>query len=144
MSGSVQPHRWQPTRLLRPWNFPGKKYWSGLPFPTPRDIPDPGIEHVSPALQSTFFFFPSFSRIPTQLEKNDVVPTSSQDEALALYSVSREVPCSVLKWETWNLPIPWPNRSAVPGTHFSLTAVNLSSHISAERLPPPFSITIGY
>ena len=35
-----------------------------------------------------------------QLEKNDVVPTSSQDEALACYSVSREVPCSVLKWET--------------------------------------------
>ena len=34
-----------------------------------------------------------------QLEKNDVVPTSSQDEALARYSVSREVPCSVLKWE---------------------------------------------
>ena len=29
-------------------------------------------------------------------EKNDVVPTSSQDEALARYSVSREVPCSVL------------------------------------------------
>ena len=26
--------------------------------------------------------------------------TSSQDEALARYSVSREVPCSVLKWET--------------------------------------------
>ena len=30
-------------------------------------------------------------------EKNDVVPTSSQDEALARYSVSREVPCSILK-----------------------------------------------
>ena len=29
------------------------------------------------------------SRIPMQLKKNDVVPTSSQDEALALYSVSR-------------------------------------------------------
>ena len=38
--------------------------------------------------------------IPPQLEKNDVVPTSSQDEALARDGVSREVPCSVLKWET--------------------------------------------
>ena len=44
--------------------------------------------------------FLSFSRIPMHLEKNDVVPKSSQDEALARYSVSREVPCSVLKWET--------------------------------------------
>ena len=43
---------------------------------------------------------PSFSRIQTQLEKNDVVPTSSQNEALARYSVPREVTCSVLKWET--------------------------------------------
>ena len=25
-------------------------YWSGLPFPSPEDIPDPGIEPWSPAL----------------------------------------------------------------------------------------------
>ena len=43
---------------------------------------------------------PSFSRIPTQLEKNHVVPSSSQNEALARYGVSREVPCSILKGET--------------------------------------------
>ena len=24
MSDSVQPHRWQPTRLPHPWDFPGK------------------------------------------------------------------------------------------------------------------------
>ena len=35
-----------------------------------------------------------------QLKKNDVVPTSSQDEALAHYGVSREVHCSALKCET--------------------------------------------
>ena len=27
-----------------------QKYWSGLPFPTPEDLPDPGIEHMPPAL----------------------------------------------------------------------------------------------
>ena len=31
--------------------FPGQEYWSGLPFPSPRDLPDPGIEAASPALQ---------------------------------------------------------------------------------------------
>ena len=30
--------------------FPRQKYWSGLPFPSPRDLPDPGIEPGSPAL----------------------------------------------------------------------------------------------
>ena len=27
-------------------------YWSGLPFPSPGDLPDPGIEPRSPALQA--------------------------------------------------------------------------------------------
>ena len=37
------------------------------------------------------------SRMPPQLEKNHVVPTSWQDEALTRDGVSREVPCSALK-----------------------------------------------
>ena len=28
----------------------GEEYWSGLPFPFPGDLPDPGIEPGSPAL----------------------------------------------------------------------------------------------
>ena len=32
--------------------FPRQEHWSGLPFPSPRDLPDPGIEPVSPALQT--------------------------------------------------------------------------------------------
>jgi len=31
--------------------FPRKDYCSGLPFPSPGDLPDPGIEPGSPALQ---------------------------------------------------------------------------------------------
>ena len=38
--------------------------------------------------------------LPPQLEKNHVVPTSWQDEALARDGVTREVPCSALKGET--------------------------------------------
>ena len=29
-----------------------KEYWSGMPFPTPGDLPEPGIEPASPALQA--------------------------------------------------------------------------------------------
>ena len=32
-----------------------KEYWSGLPFPTPRDLPNPGIEPTSLALAGGFF-----------------------------------------------------------------------------------------
>ena len=29
-----------------------QEYWSGLPFPPPGDLPNPEIEHTSPALQA--------------------------------------------------------------------------------------------
>ena len=32
--------------------FPRPEYWSGLPFPSPGDLPDPGIEPRSPALEA--------------------------------------------------------------------------------------------
>ena len=38
--------------------FSRQEYWSGLPFPSPGDLPDPGIELTllaSPALEGIFF-----------------------------------------------------------------------------------------
>ena len=32
--------------------FSRQEYWSGLPFPSPGDLPDPGIEPGSPTLQA--------------------------------------------------------------------------------------------
>ena len=32
--------------------FSRHKYWSGLPFPFPGDLPDPGLEPGSPTLQA--------------------------------------------------------------------------------------------
>ena len=35
--------------------FPRQEHWNGLPFPTLRDLSDPGIEPTSPALADRFF-----------------------------------------------------------------------------------------
>ena len=35
--------------------FPRQEYWSGLPFPSPGDIPDPRIEPRPSALAGRFF-----------------------------------------------------------------------------------------
>ena len=35
--------------------FPRQEYWSGLPFPSPGDLPLPGTEPVSSALAGGFF-----------------------------------------------------------------------------------------
>ena len=32
--------------------FSRQEYWSGLPFPSPGDLPDPGIEPRSPTFQA--------------------------------------------------------------------------------------------
>ena len=51
-----------PTILQPPWTvacqallsmgFPRQEYWSGLPFPSPEELSDSGIETESPALQA--------------------------------------------------------------------------------------------
>ena len=45
------PHGLWPTRLLCPWNSPGKNTGVGCHFPSPGNLPDPEIKLRSPALQ---------------------------------------------------------------------------------------------
>ena len=35
--------------------FPRQEEWNGLPFPSPGDLPDPGIQLASPELGGEFF-----------------------------------------------------------------------------------------
>ena len=46
------PHGPYPARLLYPWGFLRQEYWSGLPFPSPGELPNPGIKPRSPASQT--------------------------------------------------------------------------------------------
>ena len=50
VSDSLGSHGLQPAMLLCPWDFPSKKYnvVGFLLFPTPWNLPDPGIEPKSP------------------------------------------------------------------------------------------------
>ena len=47
MSHSLQPHGACQAPLSM--GFPRQEYWSGLPFPSPGDLPDPGTEPEFPA-----------------------------------------------------------------------------------------------
>ena len=71
-SNSLQPPGLQPTRLLCTWDFvpsvhgvvhvqPTREYWSRLPFPSPGDLLNPGIQPRSPALQA--------DSLPTELSE---------------------------------------------------------------------------
>ena len=51
MSDSVTP--WIVAYQVSPsMGFTRQEYWSGLPFPSPGDLPNPGIELGSSALQA--------------------------------------------------------------------------------------------
>ena len=53
VSDSLQPHGLYVARQAPPsMEFSRQEYWSGLPFPSPGDLFDPGIEPRSPALQA--------------------------------------------------------------------------------------------
>ena len=66
--------------LVTPWTatcqaplsmgFSGQEYWSGLPFPSPGDLPDPGIEPGSPVLQTY--------SLPTELQGSPVPSLSTK------------------------------------------------------------------
>ena len=63
VSHSLWPHVWLSLTPLTvahqvplSMGFPRQGYWSGLPFPSPGNLPDPGIEPMSPAVADGFFY----------------------------------------------------------------------------------------
>ena len=59
VSRSVLPDSVTPRIVARQaalsMEFSRQEYWSGLPFPSAEDLPNPGIEPRSPAPQVDFF-----------------------------------------------------------------------------------------
>ena len=60
--------------------FSRQEYWSGLPFPPPGDLPDPGIKLRSPALQAD-----SLPSEPPGKPKSHGVATPRKDCAKDFY-----------------------------------------------------------
>ena len=51
--------------------FPRQEYWSGLPFPSPENLPNSGIEPASPALAGNSLLLSNQgSPIPSRLNHN--------------------------------------------------------------------------
>ena len=55
MSDSLQPRGLQPCYAPLSMEFSRQGYWSGLTFLSPGDLPNPGMEPQSPALQVDYF-----------------------------------------------------------------------------------------
>ena len=55
-----------------------QEHWSGLPFPPPGGLPDPGIEAASPALTGGFFTTQPPGEAPLRLTKSTVIRTEGK------------------------------------------------------------------
>ena len=52
MSDSLGTYRLVAHQAPLTMGFSRQEYWSGLPFPSPGDLPNPGIELKSPTVQA--------------------------------------------------------------------------------------------
>ena len=56
VSNSLRPHGRQPGQAPLSMEFSRPEYWSGLPCPSPGDLPDPGVGCWPPASQADSLF----------------------------------------------------------------------------------------
>ena len=76
--------------------LPRQDYWSGLPFPSPGDPPDPGIEPTSPALAGGFF---PLSHLGSP---NLSIPSCLLTcEGSAFLVKTQVISCTLENWEDW-------------------------------------------
>ena len=89
--------------------FSRQEYWSGVPFPSPEDLPDPGIEPGSPALQAdalpsepmrlfTYTFFFIFSPIMVYQRVLSIVPRAVQRDLVSY-------PRFLMRSQKWGLAL---------------------------------------
>ena len=69
MSGSLATPQTVASQAPLSMGFPRQEYWSGLPFPSPGVLLNPGIEPMSPALQEDSLLLSHLGRNIPLLEK---------------------------------------------------------------------------
>ena len=89
-----------PDSFMTPWTvacqaplsvgFPRQELWSRLPFPSPGDLPDTGIEPVSFALSGRFFTAEPLGKPSIMVLRNTVILESCQSLRYPLSPSSRE------------------------------------------------------
>ena len=83
--------------FVTPWTihsmeFSRPEYWSGQPFPSPRDLPDPGIKPRSPSLQADSLPAESQEANLRFIEIIRVGGALIQNVSLYLYKLRRGLP----------------------------------------------------
>ena len=115
--------------------FSRQEYWSGLPFPSPGDHPDPGIKPRSPALQA--------DSLPSELQGRSYNYCRIVYAAAAKLLQSCPTLCDPIDWtmQPTRLPRPWdsPGKNTGVGCHFLLQYMKVKSKSEAAQSCPTLS-----
>ena len=139
MSDSLPPQGLQPSRLLCPWDSPGKIYWSGLPCPPPGDLPNPGVPHTAGRF---FTMWASREGLAFEAQRHDLLPalhppkdrhpTSTLPQSRSLMSSERLLLCQ---------RVPTLRQTSLPNAHVGLARLSYINPYkwvtSAPELPAP-------
>ena len=106
--------------------FPRQESWSGLPFPSPEDLPDPGIKPVSPTLQVVTCiaseFFPSWAFGEAPLKESDQIKSDQSLSRVWLFATPwiASYQASLSLTISLSLPKFTSIASVMPSNHFIL------------------------
>ena len=96
--------------------FSRQEYWSGLPFPSAGDLPDPGIEPMSPALQA------NLSKPPGTAAANWNISSVQSLIRVRLFetpwTAAHQASLSITN--SWNSSKPMSIESVMPSSHLIL------------------------
>ena len=126
------------------WGFSRQVYWSGLPCPPPRDLPDPGIEPaslMSPALVGGFFITSANWEAPSV---GVFAPKWNGPSVSYLWSFNAGVSSQVTsRVVLYHLPHPWVSPRKTLQQDLALWAAVIWPHLSRfHRLALPTSSSI--
>ena len=127
-----------------PWTSPSMGFsrqecWSGLPFPSPGDVPDSGIEPKSPALQDAlpqtlYLLSHQGSQRANQyrqvlVESSDKTWSTGEENGKPLhYSCFKNLMNSIIRQKTWH------GKMNSPGQYITSMLLEKTREISPERM----------
>ena len=127
--------------------FPREEYWSGLPFPSPGDLPNPGVKPASLALQGRFLTTGPPGKPIIELFKNGGDLVAKVCPTLAtLWAVACQAPLSMgFPREGYWSGLPFPSSGDLPdpgikpvSPAFQAVSYTASGFFSAE--PPEIPV----